>query len=73
MPSSARAGSVKYFLNGCRSELVARHAGERFHLLVNVGDDAQRVGRHQSVNVRFDQRTRIELGGFECFRESQVI
>jgi hypothetical protein len=42
-------------------QLVARAAGERLHLLVDVGDDARRVGGHQRVDVRFDQRAGVEL------------
>ena len=42
-------------------QFVARAAGERFHLLVDVGDDAGRVGGHQGVDIRFDQRARVEL------------
>src|ERR1019366_1304526 len=32
-------------------QLVARAAGERLHLLVDVRDDARRVGGHQRVYV----------------------
>ena len=42
-------------------QLVARAAGERLHLLVDVGDDAGGVGGHQRVDVGFDQRARVEL------------
>ena len=42
-------------------QLVARAAGERLHLLVDVGDDAVRIGGHQRVDVRFDERARVEL------------
>jgi hypothetical protein len=34
-------------------------------LLVHVGDDPERISGHQGVNVRFDQRAGIELGGLE--------
>ena len=42
-------------------QLVACAAGERFHLLVDVRDDAGGVGHHQRVDVGFDQRARVEL------------
>ena len=42
-------------------QLVARAAGERLHLLVDVGDDAGGIGGHQRVDVGFDQRARVEL------------
>jgi hypothetical protein len=42
-------------------QLVARAPGERFHLPVDVGDDAGGVSRHQGIDVRFDQRPRVEV------------
>ena len=48
-------------LERCVDQLVARTAGERLHLLVDVGDDAGGIGRHQRVDVRFDERARVEL------------
>ena len=42
-------------------QLVARAAGERLHLLVDVGDDAERIGGHQRVDVGFDERAGVEL------------
>ena len=42
-------------------QLVARAAGERLHLLVDVRDDAGGVGGHQRVDVGFDQRAGVEL------------
>ena len=42
-------------------QLVARAAGQRLRLLVHVGDDAARIGRHQRVDVRLDQRARVEV------------
>ena len=42
-------------------QLVARATGERLHLLVDVGDDAGRIGGHQRVDVGFDERARVEL------------
>ena len=42
-------------------ELIAPKACERLHLLVDVGDDAGRIGRHQSIDVGFNQGTRVEL------------
>ena len=43
------------------NELISRAARERFHLLIDVGDDAGRVGRHQSIDVGLDQGSRVEL------------
>ena len=42
-------------------QLVARASGQRLHLLVHVGDDAARVRCDQRINVRFDERPRVEL------------
>ena len=42
-------------------QLVARAARQRLHLLVDVRDDAPRIGGHQRVDVGFDERPRIEL------------
>ena len=42
-------------------QLITGAARERFHLLVDVGDDACRIGGHQSVNVRLDQRAGVKL------------
>jgi hypothetical protein len=42
-------------------QLVARAAGQRLHLLVDVRDDAARVGRHQRVDVALEQRARVEV------------
>ena len=42
-------------------QLVTCAAGERLHLLVDVRDDAGGVGRHNGVDVGFDQRARVEL------------
>jgi hypothetical protein len=36
-------------------------AGQRDHLLVDVADDALGVGRHEGVDIRFDQRAGVEL------------
>ena len=46
---------------GRTNQLVARAVGEFFGLLVDVGDDAGGIGRHDRVNVGFDQRARVEL------------
>ena len=42
-------------------QLVAAVSGQRLHLLVHIGDDAERVGGRQGVNIGFDQRARIAL------------
>jgi hypothetical protein len=48
-------------LNGAPISSSRVQPGERLHLLVDVGDDAERVGGHQRVDVRFDQRAGVEL------------
>ena len=48
-------------MKGGADQLFAGAAGERLHLLVDVGDDAQRIGGHQRVDVRLDQRAGVEL------------
>ena len=42
-------------------QFVAGTAGQRFHLLVDVGDEAGWVGGHQRVDVGFDQGARVKL------------
>ena len=42
-------------------QLVARAAGKQFHLLVDVRNDPERIGRHDRIDVRFDERTRVKL------------
>jgi hypothetical protein len=54
-------------------QLLARVAGERLHLLVDVGDDAERVGGHQRVDVRFDQRARVELRRPQFFSQADFV
>ena len=36
-------------------------SGERLHLLVDVGDDAEGVGGHQRVDIGLDEGARVEL------------
>jgi hypothetical protein len=43
------------------NQLVARAPGKRLRLLVHIGDDAARIGGHQRVDVRFDERARVEV------------
>ena len=43
------------------NQLVARAVCERLHLLVDVGNDAERIGRHQRVNIGFKQRAGVKL------------
>lgn len=50
--------------------MTASGAGGR---LVDVADDADRVGRHQGVDVRLDQRTGIQLGRLEFFGEADFV
>ena len=33
----------------------------RLHLVVDIGDDAVRIGSHQRVDIGFELRTGIEL------------
>src|SRR5665647_379845 len=42
-------------------QLSAGAPGQGHHLLVDIGDGAQGISRHQSIDVRFDQRTGVEL------------
>src|ERR1019366_10785300 len=51
----------KVVLKWCSDQFVARAAGQRLHLLVDVSNDAERIGGHQRVDVGFDERARIEL------------
>jgi hypothetical protein len=57
--SARRIGEV--VLERRADQLVARAAGQRLGLLVDVGDDAARIRGHQRVDVRFDQRARVEV------------
>ena len=50
-------------------QLVARTTGQRLHLLVDVGDDARRIGGHQGVDVGFEQRPRVELVIAQALRQ----
>src|ERR1035441_2596542 len=51
----------KVVLGRRADHLIARAAGERLHLLVDVGNNAERIGGHQRVDVGFDERARVEL------------
>jgi hypothetical protein len=42
-------------------QFIARTVGERFHLLVDVGDDAVGVSGHQGVNIGFNEGAGVEL------------
>jgi hypothetical protein len=42
-------------------QFVARPAGERLGLLVDVGDDAARIRGNQGIDARFDQRAGVEV------------
>ena len=60
----ARLGAIgigEVVLERRADQLVARAAGQRRHLAVDVGDDAARVGRHQRIDVRLDQRAGVEV------------
>ena len=51
----------KVVLEGGAYEFFTRASGQGLHLLVHVGDDAGGIGRHQRVDVGFDQRPGIKL------------
>src|ERR1019366_4864911 len=51
----------KVVLERRADQLVARAAGERLHLPVDIGDDAARIGGHGGIDVGFDQRARVKL------------
>ncbi len=55
----ARIGEV--VLERGADQLVARASGQRLRLLVDVGDDAARVGGHEGIDVRFEERSRVKL------------
>lgn len=60
----ARLGPVgigEVILERRADQLVARATGQDFHLLVDVGDDAGRIGGHDRVDVGLEQRARVEL------------
>jgi hypothetical protein len=59
MAASARSGSVMQFLNGAPIQLIARAAGERLHLLVDIGNNAD-----QLVDVGFET---LGKGTFQYF------
>ena len=42
-------------------QLIAGGSGQLFRLLVDVGDDAARIGGHHRIDVGFDQRARVEM------------
>ena len=42
-------------------QLRTRAAGECLHLLVDVGNEAGRIGGYQRVDVGFDERACVEL------------
>jgi len=42
-------------------QLVASGTGQTLHLLVDVGDDAARIGGHQRIDVGFDERARVKV------------
>ena len=42
-------------------QLVVCAASKRLHLLVRVGDSAQRIREHQRIHVRLDERACVEL------------
>ena len=54
-----RVGEIA--LEGRSDQLVPLTAGERLHLLVDVGDDAYRVGGHERVDVGLDEGAGVNL------------
>ena len=63
----------KVVLERLADQKFAAMPGQIFHLLVDVADDADRVGRHQGVDIRLDQRAGIELGRLELFGEADLV
>jgi hypothetical protein len=63
-PADAVLGALgigEVILERRADQLVAAAAGDRAHLLVDVGDDAERVGGHQRVDVRLDEAAVVGL------------
>ena len=60
-PGSGALRIGEVVLERCADQLVSRASGERFHLPIDVGNDAGGVGRHQGIDVGFDQRARVEV------------
>ena len=60
-------GIGEVIFEGCADQFVPRAAGESLHLLIDVGDDAQRVGGHQRIDVGLDEGPRVELRIAELF------
>src|SRR5207245_9394277 len=54
-----RLGEV--VLEGCADELVAAPASNLAHLAVHVGDDPERGGGHERVDVRLDEPAGVAL------------
>lgn len=57
-PLDAGLGQVgigEVVLESRADQFIARTACQGLHLLVDVGDDALRIGGHQSVDVGFDE------------------
>ena len=57
----SQVGIGEVVLERRADQLVARAAGERLGLLVDVGDDAAWIGGDQRVDVGFDERARVEV------------
>src|SRR5216684_5541451 len=51
----------KIILKWRADQVFGRAARDRAHLTVNVGDDPERIGSHQRVDVRLDQASRVGL------------
>src|SRR5690348_12256192 len=51
------------------NQFLPRATSQRLHLLVHVGDDAERIGGHQRIDIRLDQRARVELRGLQLALE----
>ena len=60
-PGFGPGGIGEVVLERGADQLVARAPGQRFHLFVDVGDDAAGIRRHQRVDGGFDQRPGVEL------------
>ncbi len=54
-------------------QFFSRVLGQQDHLLVDIGDDAKRIGRHDGVDVRLDQGARVDLGDLERLGQANLV
>jgi hypothetical protein len=63
-PFDRRGGQVrigKELLAVCADELSTGSTRQRHHLVVDVRDDALRIGHHEGIDARLDERVGVEL------------